>query len=416
MILTANNNGNYGGTLITQKYSPLEQIITDANDKSAYVSLFNQRITALSAPGAFPKKLTLVGVWPAAINVNQAPMVVISSTRAQWVKGLLDNQVTHGANTGYLDNTTFSSGAVPWYSPARSGRPVFFVVHHTEYGYYRQQLSGYQDVYVVGWRYGSGKPAVVGPNLPQPAGFGASRFAALEMVKNMGYHMAWAVDDNVVNVNGFPNTPATIEADLTPQIWGIGFAAATTNKTETDLYTGSATFATKAFTFTDQKPGLLQQVVLWNVDLLRTNSKNMSPYFVASNEDVSFSNYLQKNNYDERIIKALSIVKIQPTGDDNRNAGAALYAQQRSDLTNYFYQLEKDTQIQKGTNPAVNLSDFVRNTILPNSQIQNGSVPVAQSQAVEQVLAKVTDNGWAPAAAFDPFAGNPAMVERLNAQ
>src|SRR5260370_34233932 len=198
MPLGASNNTLFGGSLFNQKYSPLDNIVIRAGDKDFYVKLFNQRITALS--NVFPKKLSLfTSAWPEP-DVDTAPMVVISNNRAKWIETLLDNAVAKNkvaAFTGYNDTKTFDNGPVAWYAPLRSQRPLFIVVHHAEYAYYKKLLDGYyKNVYVVGWRVPFRKGQF------GPAGFGASRFAALELVKGLGYHKAWTVDDNVVNING----------------------------------------------------------------------------------------------------------------------------------------------------------------------------------------------------------------------
>ena len=406
--LAANNNTSYGGTLINQKYSPLVDIVIPAGDgeKTFYENLFTRRITALSGQNLFPRTLTLLtSGLPTPISVDTPPMVVISSNRAEWMQLLFESgeaKNSAAAFTGYNDITTFSKGPVPWYAPRRSGRPVYIVVHRLEYPYYKKLLAGFLNVYVVGW------------DIPSPvdgiglAGFGASRFAAFELVKNLGYHHVWTVDDNVVNINGFPNTLAEIEALMTAEIAGIGFAAATTNKVNADL--SSAVFTPKRFDFAAMKAGLLQQVVLWNMDLLNENDLNISPYFVSSNEDVSLTNYLQTWEYVERTIKPLAIMKMDPS-KDKKNGGAQVLIGIRTRLIKLLYDLEKHTKINTGS-AVVDLSQFVSETIVPRSQHgtglgkkRNGVERSTQAMAIEQVLAEVVSRKWAPDIVFDPYQG-----------
>jgi hypothetical protein len=406
MTLGASNNTTFGGTLINQKYSPLERIEISETDRDFYVGLFNRRINALSAGNVFPKKLSLLSsTWPTPV-VDTPPMVVISSNRAEWMSALFESgdlKNRDAAFTGYNDRTTFAKGPVAWYDPLRSQRPLFIVVHHAEYAYYRKLLGSYRNVYIVGWRFQFPRGGL------GPAGFGASRFAALELVKMLGYHKAWTVDDNVVNVNGFPNRLATIEAFLTADMWGIGFSAATINQLAGALYDGTATFTPNTFDFTKQKSSLLQQVVLWNVDLLRTNNLNMSHYFVTSNEDVSFINYLQTNKKDERMIKSLSVLKLEPT-PDKENRGVTELGTIKASLLKFLFNLERTTQIKNGTATPVNLGDFVKTTILPQSldavpKPPNRKIHATQSMAIEQALAMAVSKGWAPAKIFDPYQG-----------
>jgi len=413
MIISAKKNTNYGGSLINQKYTPLDNLNIVNEEKDNYVGLFNSRITSFSSINAFPVKLSLISAWPASpIHVANAPMVVISSNRAEWLRKIFDNATAKGATTGYNDTETFDNGLSPWYWPQRSQRILYVVVQNSEYGYYKSQIGNnrYPNVYVVGWRfpYAKGKFGI------GPTGFGASRFAALEMLKDIGYHQAWTADDNVVNVNGFPNTLATIEALMNDDMWGIGFSAATMNFPHDDTF-GEATFTTTAFDFSAQKAGLLQQVVLWNIDNLRTNKLNMSPYFVCSNEDVSFSNYLQVYGYAEKVIKSLSVIKTQPENDSKANKGAAVLAGLREATLKLLFETEKANQVNDGSG-AANINTFIKEKVLKGSAGAATPLAVTQSQAIEQALAEAVSNKWAPAKIFNPYSGfgdDDARVERL---
>ena len=87
--LAAENNELYGGSLINQKYAPLEGITIAPEDKDYYVKLFTSRIDKLKDQNLFPKKLTLItSGLPNPISVDSPPMVVISNNRAEWLKTL----------------------------------------------------------------------------------------------------------------------------------------------------------------------------------------------------------------------------------------------------------------------------------------------------------------------------------------
>jgi hypothetical protein len=208
---------------------------------------------------------------------------------------------------------------------------------------------------------------------------------------------------------------------MTADFAGIGFSAATNNDVLVNVYKDS-TFTTLDFDFSKQKAGLLQQVVLWNVDYLKSRNLTFSPYFVTSNEDVSLSNYLQAFNYTQRIIKGLSIIKMQPT-NDTKNQGALQLAGIRTRFQKLLYNLEKNTQISINGTKAKNLSEVVTETILPNAQNKGGGLNVrkkqayertTQSMAIEQVLAESVSKKWAPPKTFNPYVEFAAgtMVEQ----
>lgn len=417
LVLNARNNGNYGGNLINQKYSPLQNIILTNANPADYSPLFTNRRNLLSGLNTYPPAATTLEFFrtpPAVVTPAVAPLVVVSSNRAEWMRTILDNAASHGAFTGYDDATTFNDDVVPWYAPGRSGRQAYIVVHWSEFDYYEAQVGGnrYPDVTVVGYRFQTTAPTL------DIVGFGASRFAALQYVISTGYQRAWAVDDNVVNINGFPQQLATVEALMTdvPPIWGIGFGAATANVRPADLYLqGTVNFNANALNFGATAPGLLQQVVLWNLNLLGPAHVNYSPLFVASNEDVSLSNYLQQTNRDQRIITACTIVKVEPTADSTANVGAhSGMPRRRNRLLSYFANLEGDIPIDPGVGGQRALSTFITDTVLHNRPRSNALV--TQSQAVEQVMSAATMQGWLPPAnPFNPYAGAPVVQMRLPA-
>ena len=407
--LVADNNGRFGGVLINEKYSPLilGSITIVDGDKSFIQKFFNNRITLLQ--NLFPRKLTLfTQAWP-DVDEDTPPMVVISSGRAEWMKTLFENAKAKnraGAVTGYNDTKTFDNGPLPWYSPYRSQRPVYILVHHSEYGYYRSKLTGYPNVCVVGWLFPFPKKSY------GPTGFGVCRFAAIELAKSLGYHRAWLVDDNVVNVNGFPNRLTTIEALMNDETAAIGFTGCTNNEEIAGVYEKSTFTAAGAYPM--QAAPLLQQVVLWNLDFLNAEGvkANFSPYFVASNEDVSLTNFLLAGGHTKNYIKALSVIKMQPDGD-KKNAGMETLKAFKKELLKLLFEQEKKTQIQMGVAAPVNLEAFVNDTIIENCQNKKSDLHQTQSMVIEQVLALAVTKNWAPPKIFNPYSGFPtATVER----
>jgi hypothetical protein len=408
--LNATNNPNYGGALINQKYTPLDNIILAPTEANYYRPLFTARINVLTGINAYPPSpLNLYANWPlvnAAVNVAQAPMVVISSNRAEWMREILQNAVNHGAfANGYIDAQTFADDVVPWYAPGRSGnRQVYVVVHWSEYDYYVAQLAPFAAlVTVVGFKFTVAHPVL------DIVGFGVSRYCALQLAIGLGYHRAWTVDDNVVNVNGFPQTLATVEANMTnlPPIWGITLNAATANIVNADLYNGEVTLAAVPYTFATMVPGVLQQVVLWNLDLLGPANLNFSPLFLTSNEDISISNFLIQTLRPQRVITACRTVKYEPRSDSKLNLGGTVeLPKRRNRMLAMFNGIEADIPINPGTGQ-VPLSQYITATVLPGAGQPLSAALVTQARAIEQVLAAAVANGaaWYPATTFDPYAG-----------
>lgn len=390
--IIAGNNPNYGGSLINQKYSPLQNI-TITNDQRGYCNkIFNDRIKTLLDNGVFPETLKLYARWrpiPPKLPKDQTPpMVVISSQRASWLKGLfLNMQQRKKPLRNYNNPNTFANGPVPWYAPRRSGRHLYILVHHSEYDDYEKNLKPFPNMTVVGYKYGE--------NVQTLGGFGASRFAALAMAMELGYEKAWLVDDNVVHINGFPNTLTDVEKDLRDNIWAIGFGAATENYDLGTFFEGIK--FSENYDFENAKPGLLQQVVLWNLNLLRANSFNISPYFSTSNEDVSSSNYLQKKGLEQRIVTTCSIIKLGCTAEKIEKP----FPNPFNYTALLFYEKEKDVLIKDGN---TKLSDYIKEVVIPHSQEPNNISPeITGVRAIEQILSEAVKKDWQPAKIFDPY-------------
>lgn len=429
----AKNNGNYGGNLINQKYSPLDQIRIEANQQDFYKGIFNQRIESFAELNFFPKKLNLYARWdpkpPNQPRNLNPPMIVISSKRAWWLRTLLinmQNQYEVHAPTSYNDYSAFSTNPVPWYAPLRTGNPnrhCYIVVHKSEYFYYVRALRDlnhqpFVDVTIVGYEYKGGYP------LNYLAGFGASRYAALAMGINLGYEKAWLVDDNVAQIRGFPDNLETVEENLDNQIYAISFGAATNNldlniRDALDRFRNIQENFTENYKFADAQPGVLQQVVLWNLKLLSDNKITVSPYFCASNEDVSLAKYLQKTNRQQKVVTSCTIIKISPdnTFQDIPDDLKKIKDKSQKEIEKIIKKLlKKISNVEKNiivqnSDKTTDLLDYIKNTVLVECTegIKNEDPYLTESKAVEQSLSAAIDQignlGWVPERIFNPYDG-----------
>jgi hypothetical protein len=410
LVLSAKNNPLYGGSLINQKYTPLENIIVSEEDAAEYRALFTGRAGTLTAISAYPPNaLNFYANWEKIGPItSQAPLVVASTNRANWMATILQNAVTHGAfSKGYLTPNTFEFGTVPWYAPGRSkNRQVYVVVHWSEYAYYADTLKAFfPGVAVVGYKFTAPEPVL------DIVGFGVSRYCALQLAIKLGYHRAWTVDDNVINVNGFPDLLVRAEGNMTndPPMWAISFNAATKNVTERER-DASVTFMEVKYKFSDMAPGVLQQVVLWNLDLFRPANLNFCPLFLTSNEDISISNFLQQTDRPERIITACRTVKSEPVADTDANAGAAVRVPERRNfMITTFNAAQAGIEINPGTGKVL-LSSYITGTVLPRARQPETAAAATQTRAVEQVMAAAAKQGWYPATAFNPYNGAPTVA------
>jgi hypothetical protein len=401
LLINASANKAYGSVEITNKYAPLTDIKLAKDDREKALKIVTKRMSVLSGVGAFPRKLSLYREKLPLI-LRAPPVAVISSNRAEWIADQFAAEADYEAS-GYLDGQTFTKGLYLWYSPRRTNRRVFIIVHYTEYHYYFAKLGHVPLVTIVGFR-------VIGADkyTMDVVGFGASRFAALELVKLLGFNKAWVVDDNVVNINGFPNTLAEMEANMDEGIWGISFKAATLLTPFAEL-SETMTFAEKKYEFSATGSGLLQQAVLWNVDRLWTSGATMSPCFLMSNEDVSFCNWMKQTNKEHRVIKTLEVVKVLASPDKN-NHGAREVEKRRSRMLALFHHYETELNVwyvsdDKPPKPPkeVPLRDFVRDVVLPKSPTKNENPLVTLSRCAEQVMSKALENWPAPDGLFNPY-------------
>ncbi|HBF34207.1 TPA: hypothetical protein DDW35_06550 [Candidatus Sumerlaeota bacterium] len=406
MVISAKQNGSYGGNLINQKYSPLENIGFNANPDTDCQPIFNARKNILQGSNYFPTTLNLYS--RPALQTNHAgqpaPIIVASNNRAEWMTKILRNAELWGMGMtkDYLNPNTFKQDGknvvIPWYTPHRSKRPLYVVVHYSEYSHYYQLLKGSlpssTDVTVVGYKFG-------GSSTENMVGFGASRFAALALAMKLGYGQAWTVDDNVIQINGFPATLDTVEGHMTPGIFGIGFGGASDNTTET-AFPGKVNFVNQdpGANFSASQPGLLQQVVLWNISALSTAQINMSPIFFASGEDVSFGTFLQNTSRDQRIITQMSVIKIVPENDTNNQGFTYVFCKQRKTLRNLFSGLTQNITIKLSTENSLSLDAYINQCQWPGGS----DLTVIKSQAAEQIMVKALAlGGHAPNGIFNPF-------------
>ncbi|NEO79491.1 hypothetical protein [Moorena sp. SIO4G3] len=429
------NNTLYGPPLKNQKYAPLEVNSQDMKiiDSSIldYKKLFDQRIKSLEGKNLLPQQLVLYAAdWESIKNKEKAkealpPIVVISSKRHKWIKARADSlDNTEGSDdiNDVNDTIVLYAGAIPWYLPKRIGnqnRRVYMLVNRIEYYNYINTLQG-TGITIVGWQFKSQKKENKdGENFDNSyVGFGASRFAAIEFCKKIDINKgkAWLVDDNVVYVQNFPGFVKLENfMDNDKQIWGLGFQGATSNTTDGDLI---RELCTKYNPNQDdvmrsgdtEETGLLQQCVLWNIKSLKTAKINFSPYFITSNEDTSFSNLLMtqkmkgETSSKIRIVKKATVFKGEPETNDEEKAAKKITEVLDKVISNQAAQ--ENYKVKQNENEQT-LKEYISNTVLDTEnkkEQMKGKEHWAQSQAVEQIMAKVVRQkpNWVPEGIFNP--------------
>ncbi|HEY8036862.1 MAG TPA: hypothetical protein VIF37_14875 [Methylobacter sp.] len=439
MPIPVQNNAQYGGNLINQKYAPLaiNAVAIDNAVQAEYVALFQRRIALLNGQGILPRQLNLYAANWGAIQAAEAnaatlrPIVVVSSNRAEWIHHTytLANELEplDGNFNDVTDVRALVAGPTAWYLPKRinnANRHVYIVVHRKEYAYYQAQLNG-TGMTVIGWEFDINRVVEPGGIVPRDktyVGFGASRFAALEFCKYVfntliapalpaARQKAWLVDDNVTYVRAFPGFTET-EAVMNAGIWGLGFTGATQNSTDQEVRDLAATPA--ANLGAPQQQGLLQQCVLWNINELNAQHLNYSPYFVTSNEDTSLSSFLQGQAASRlRLVTGATVVKANPTHDNS--PGAKLVAQLRDTAVANYYDIENAVQVNGGAD--IDLSDYITGTVLRNAQqnVRRQWPIYPESIAVEQLMAKIVADrlAWVPALIFRPNGAAPQPTQRF---
>lgn len=459
MAITTDKNTRYGPPLVSQKYAPLEDIKYVKGDKAYYSALLTNRRNLLVSQNILPRPLTLVTRdWDdviAAETGHLPPLVVISSNRSQWI--------AQGINAGELQLqalglhefagptdlralTASSSQTVspPLYSPSRTGgnRNVYIVVHNSEYSTYRKALESLK-VTVIGWRFKAPKGGFRDHML---AGFGPSRYAALQFCKELrtaaanAWDYAWLLDDNVVALTNFPGY-GPVEGAMAGEPVRVcaGFRGGTkaesslANRTWARAKVGGAVPPLPAST----PPGIVQQAALWNVAYLTTKHLNFGLIYIASAEDLSIVNYFDQQKIPYFFYNGIGVTKELTLTYDN-SAGAQVVMQARQANAKRFADAEAGGPAAAAALPppvqvrpsdgadgdVQTLASFVVNHVLPNSPMSAsvGNAIVendAKCQGVEQITCGAISAGFvtdaALNAAFRATALVDQVVERANA-
>jgi hypothetical protein len=146
-------NPQYGGPLINVKYDPLKlSQKVDSAYRNEFQKILKFRAAILKGRCGFESQLELESDFPvpdASTSGSKAPkpgqkapppapMIVISSSRAEQLRAWFQAAEIAGPLKGYTDGKTFDSGVIPWYMPERSNRDLYIVVHWSEYGITRR--------------------------------------------------------------------------------------------------------------------------------------------------------------------------------------------------------------------------------------------------------------------------------------
>ena len=426
MPIGTDRNTTYGGTLVTNKYSPLRSIVFHSSDNDIYNALMLNRWRILNSTGLLPQPLNLaLADWTATIASEAGqnpPLVVISTNRSEWIKAGITAARTQPAydNASDLRALTFENSygaSPPIYCPTRIGdagpRNVYIVVHQFEYETYQKNLAGL-GVNVVGWSF-----RVPRGGAARLVGFGASRFAAIEFCKELRraatvgdrapWNYAWLIDDNVVALSKFAGYGA-VETAMRAEHACAGFLGGTKVDSFGDNHdwavdeTKAGRGRQAAALPKSEPPGILQQVVLWNIDYLTKQRLNFGPIYVTSGEDVSLGNYFNKLKTPYLYYKNIDVIKEEPRNDNSQ--GSQWVRRAREDLTAWFTELESSEPDPAPSPPppikvqpirtredgsVQTLANFVVKKVLPGCGMlpEDRTVPVqntAKSQAVEQIM------------------------------
>ncbi|WP_190123495.1 hypothetical protein [Streptomyces inusitatus] len=444
---------------MTSKYSPLRNI-GFGDDEDYGSKLMRLRTGILRGMNLIGRLEFVVENW-ADVRTTEAnaqrrpPLVVVSTGRADWISAGVNaakarGEALNGAGVplrgigdmralGLVPADEGNLPALsPVYSPGRVGdhRSVYLMVNAREYTYYAKKLKD-TGITVVGWQSGNGMKTRL-------AGFGASRFAALQFCKELraghaAWPYAWVFDDNVVALTGLPvrgqnqanpvpdglsgieDAVVTAAGAAEPFPVCVGFQAGTAAKSAEEigaLATKNVDRAPIALTL-EEKPGLVQQAVLWNMGRLNPQVQpphdaqqegtdwglNIGPAFVASAEDVSMINYFKRTGIPYRQYKGIAVVKAAPAEDRSGNLGnkgAADVRAYREEIARVCARAESESFGVDPQNPPppVRVRDQVLSSFLAalNGASANGAFDQnkAACQAVEQMMAKaLTDDAQA---------------------
>jgi hypothetical protein len=365
MAITASPNTSYNpdSANVTEKYTPLSpnEIGFDPADKATYSWLLTNRYNVLKNLNQIGVPLDLAvpdwtAIRTAEISAGRLPpLVVISSDRSKWIKAGIDAAAAKLAKLGLANFTNVSdlralttqdgaplAQSPPIYCPTRvtANRGVYIVVQAGEYVTYKKALAN-TGITVVGYEFDRSRA----PRDTMLAGFGASRYAALEFCKElrrfagaaaaggvMPWNYAWLVDDNVVAVSPFPGlTRLETAMGAGANIAAIGLGGKSKaesferNRVWADREIAAGRGVQTANLPDPVKPEILQQMVLWNIAYLDANHLNVSPIYVTSAEDTSIQNYFEMKGIAYQWYGGLGIVKEMARADGKSSAkvGAA---------------------------------------------------------------------------------------------
>lgn len=434
MPLRARINGNYNPASpnITNKYQPLRAVqVATPGDDVAVQNMATNRIDTLNYVGVQVNSLTYISKNTIANYAvleagRNPPLVIVSSNRASWIAAGYQRAMTIlgtlgvGNFTSVNDVRALQNGPVPFYLPVRmsaaesANTSVYMFVASEEYKYYRDELLD-TGITVIGWR-SDGYEAL--------AGFGASRYAAMEFFKCINRQAGnpcpniWMLDDNVCYIQGFPGF-AGVNAQMTGGLLGnkigLGFRGGdvVADAVLTALSVAGAPAAVAANAYVQAL--FLQQAVVWNVARFNTppiapvNPFTFSPYFITSAEDTSLANFLRANYTLNSCMyyAGCTILKGITTYDNSDGYLAVLRS--KGDLINYCYGLKNDVPYATDMTPpnpppttldGVATAGRLGTTAPPMLPVVAGSETIGQtySKAVEQTLSLSVRAGVPPPA------------------
>jgi hypothetical protein len=459
MPISVRRNSSYGPPNVTDKYSPFIEITFETGNKAIHSGLLENRYKLLTGSGLFPQRLKLIlPNWTTAIASEvgaKAPLVVISTNRAQWIKEGFDAGEAQPSTEKPYENasdvrafTAVRSQTVspPIYCPYRIGtaagrRNVYIVVHAAEYKHYQRTLAG-TGMTVVGWEFEMPK-ANRAPRGVWLCGFGASRFVALQFCKSLRtaavaaaaarvpaattWKYAWLIDDNVVALTNFVGYDA-IETRMNASVVACagfkGESAVRTfdaNKKFAVGAKGKAWGRQGTDLGTIKNKGIVQQVGVWNIEYLTDNHLNVGPAYIASAEDISLANYFDFQQTSYLYFESMRVFKEETSSDGSPGATKVSLARHR--LTAWFAEMEAASPpVESAAPPPLivkNLDDrtekllanFIVDDVLANtsSELKDkkndvNTQNVAKCQGVEQITAEAIKT-----AAPDPAKGITKM-------
>ena len=434
MAILVEKKMNYGGKNVTDKYKPLKVTYIEG-DAGTYSKLATHRAKLLTDANILPQPLELRTNWPAAIAAESTagqlpPLVVISTNRSRWIasgiragtRQLAKVRFTVAHDLNALTDLAKVKQSPPLYAPVRIGpnRNVYIIVHLFEYQQYQTELAGL-GVTVVGWFFHTPR----GAPISQLAGFGASRFAAMEFCKQLRtasgnrWNYAWLMDDNVVGITSWPGFAAfeTVIA-AKPTNLCVGFSACVKVEPQSEIvgWAEREVNAGRAIPTTvpsQTTKGLVQQASLWNIRALTEKHLNFGPAFINSAEDVSFSKYMDLASLPYIFCGSPKVMK-EETKEDN-SAGAAKVKAAREAYTRWVVNAESAGTVTaespppvmvklSATDPDKTISTFITNWFtgvggeVPPPDVAEATTEAVQQkamcQAVEQIIVEACEKGF----------------------